>query len=48
MVRDAHPVVPEIVCSLGDFDDLVSVQKRRADIKLHGHFIPHLWPTSVG
>ena len=29
MVRNADAVIAEIVCGLGDFDDLTGVQERR-------------------
>jgi hypothetical protein len=35
VIGDAHALVPEIVRSLGDFDDLLDVEERRADVEPH-------------
>ena len=35
VIGNAHPVIAEIVCGPGHFDDLTGVQERGADVELH-------------
>jgi hypothetical protein len=48
VIRNADPVVAEIIGGLGDLDDFAGLEEGWADIELHGHFIRHPAPTSAG